>query len=96
MNQLYPMPYEQWADEFNPWTNGTETDESDFYETVGEDMRFVEFMFNHYPQHVWTIIEGDLTEDRYIVNGLHHVNTLGFCITEKPAQENVEYEVIDN
>lgn len=36
---------------------------------------------------VWTVIEGDQTENLYASPGYHFVNAIGYCVTEQPWRD---------
>lgn len=44
--------------------------------------------------HVWTVLDCD--GSTVIGSGLHHVNRLGYIITEKPVPSNTHIEVLDD
>lgn len=39
---------------------------------------------------VWSIIEGDDDDTLYASAGFHHVNVIGFIVTEKPWETGIE------
>jgi hypothetical protein len=57
---------------------------STFFETFGEDFAAVEAAD---PLTVWTIVEGDETENQYLLPGFHHVNRIGYVLAEQPITQ---------
>jgi hypothetical protein len=76
----------QWDERFGGAKENSE--ESNLFETFGEDL---EAVMNADPATVWTVIEGDETENQYLLPGFHHVNRIGYVIAEKPiTQEELD------
>lgn len=59
------------------------------FETYGEEFDYVK-RFD--PARVWTVVDGD-DGDIYIVNGLHHVNRIGYLLSREPAPANTAIRV---
>ena len=59
------------------------------FETYGNELDFVK-RFD--PARVWSIVDGDYG-DIYIVNGLHHVNCIGYLLSREPAPANTAIQV---
>ncbi len=57
---------------------------SSFFETFGEDFEAVTAAD---PMTVWTIVEGDETENQYLLPGFHHVNRIGYVLSEQPITQ---------
>jgi hypothetical protein len=58
------------------------------FETIGEDLEIVQAAD---PLTVWTVIEGDETENQYLFPGFHAVNRIGFIISAWPiTQEELD------
>jgi len=91
MSDIIKLDYFDWHKQFKPVKNFLNPSNEFAFETFGDDLKFIAYMQQHHPLRVWTQLEGD--EDIIIVNGMHHVNRMCYCITEVPAIENVEYEV---
>lgn len=54
------------------------------HETYGADLEAVEAAD---PMTVWTIVEGDETDNLYLVPGFHAVNRIGYVLAEKPITQ---------
>lgn len=63
------------------------------YETYGEELDYV-FQLAQTTKRVWTIIEGD-DETMFYAAGFHHINRLGFLVTEKEWETGVEEIQLD-
>jgi hypothetical protein len=57
---------------------------STFFETFGEDFEAVTAAD---PLTVWSIVEGDETENQYLLPGFHHVNRIGYVLAEQPITQ---------
>jgi len=88
----HQLDEEQWEREYRPLTNHI-SDNASFndtmFETFGEEL---EFVLSQSPNKVWTYISGD--DGSYIVAGYHHVNRLGYFITEKEWESEALFIVI--
>jgi hypothetical protein len=58
---------------------------STLWETHGAEFNFVR---NQNEVHVWTLVESD--EGLKIITGLHHVNRIGYFVTEEPWAKECE------
>jgi hypothetical protein len=76
---------DQWAAEFRPVNNPA--DDTQLFDTYGDDLAFVQARLKTAPLTVWTWLEGD--EGECIVSGFYLVNRIGYFITEVPFPENV-------
>lgn len=80
----------KWESDYHPITNPF----NDFgwnntlFETHGEDFEFVK---QQPSAHVWTWVDTD--EGSYIINGLHIVNRIGYFVTERPWESDIDVEV---
>lgn len=83
--------------EFRPQANPMSSPSSMdglMFETFGEEYEFVKRTFANDPLRVWTVLDPMTRSGAwYVVEGLHFVNRVGYLITEKPAQQDVAYEV---
>jgi len=50
-------------------------------ETFGSDLELVAASD---PNHVWTVLEDGMSDDYWIVTGIHHVNRICYLLTEVP------------
>lgn len=77
---------EEWLDRFG---DAIETDEgSALHDKTGPEF---EAVLTADPLTVWSVIEGDETENQYLLPGIHRVNLLGFVLSEKPiTQEELD------
>lgn len=48
-------------------------------ETFGDDLQLA---FNHDENHVWTVVDGEVGTDQWIIPGFHRVNRICFLLTE--------------
>lgn len=81
--------YEVWLQTYKPVTNKLEPEgpfDGFMFETYGDELQLVR---NADPSHVWTYVTGDDNED-VIVAGYHHVNRIGYFITELPWKDGTE------
>lgn len=70
---------DQWLERFG---DALETAEgTTLHETFGSDLEAVQAAD---PMTVWTIVEGDETENQYLLPGFHFVNRIGYVLSEKP------------
>jgi hypothetical protein len=53
------------------------------FETYGKEFEFVKIQN---PSHVWTLVESD--NKLYVCSGFHHVNRLGYFVTQLPWEED--------
>lgn len=83
--------FEAWWDEFVPTGNPTSNsgphigDEPKMFETFSPDVEVAWAAHLKNPRTVWTLLDCD--GDLYISAGWHHVNRLGYYITEKPWED---------
>ena len=82
--------WSEWKRKYNPIKNhfAKLPDETTF-ETYGEDVEFVHKADNKY---VWTWIQGEMCD--LIIAGYHHVNRLGYYITELPWEDENKYALL--
>ena len=60
-------------------------------ETFGKDFEIVR---RHDPAYVWTVVDGDIGSDQWIITGIHYVNRVCYLITEIPHNWiNVDFRV---
>lgn len=81
-----------WIGKYLPIQNHLVTDANwngTMFETYGNEYDYVAAQPE---QNVWTWVDGDT--GTWIVNGLHHVNRIGYFITEQPCEtENMEIQI---
>lgn len=65
------------------------------YETFGEELNYIWELCKDpvEERRVWTVVEAD-NDKWYISAGYHHVNRIGFLVTEKAREAGIEYEDI--
>ncbi len=101
-NTLIQITEEEWIEKYKPTVNHLDENAGyDFglgrgslYETYGQELDYVWNKNQTQPECIWTVIEGDA--GMYIVSGYHHVNRLGYVITEKyhsGIDANIEVEL---
>ena len=84
------MSFEEWQDKYKPITNFMRTKEdTDLFETYGDELAFVRGVNLFNPNRVWTLIEGD--RGLWVTNGYHYVNRLNYFITEEPYEGADEF-----
>lgn len=64
------------------------------FETFGDELEYVLSIDRINPRRVWTILDCDGAA--VVASGFHHVNRIGYLITEIPAEEGVDYEMLDS
>ena len=75
------LTIEEFDEKYVPINNHFANDEAIFhFETCGEELEFVLEQDNN---KIWTIVDGDTTDNLYIVSGYHLVNRVGYVVTEK-------------
>lgn len=83
---------DDWEKTYRPVKNHIDTNASwsgTMYETFGDE---VDFVWKHDPTRVWTWVETE--EGTFIIAGYHHVDRLGYFITEEPwVQPDQEIQV---
>lgn len=99
--EILKITEEEWGEKFKPTANkivpgqgfdfsgASKDDNSSLYGTTDEERAELKRVG---PNHVWTILEGD-HDEIYIVNGIRHVNRIGYIITEEPWTEEYEIEL---
>lgn len=103
MSTTTPMlnpSFDEWYEKFNPQSNPNNKgwgfssgEEHPQYNVKGDDFDVIKDMFEKEPLRVWTVI--DVDGNTYIVNGIAYVNRSGYIITEKPALDNTDYEILE-
>lgn len=91
-----PLDEDRFWDHFRPIKNhldGNASWNGCMFETYGEELSYVHSVNAESPRRVWTILECD--ESLVVASGYHFVNRIGYLITEKPAEEGVDYEIVD-
>ena len=79
------MSFEEWQDKYKPIPNFMRTKEdTELFETYGEEVAFARGVAMFSESHVWTLIEGDT--GLWITNGYHYVNRLNYFITKEPFE----------
>lgn len=97
------VSYEEWAKHYKPMKNHIDTNapyDGFMFETYGAEIEYVLLQVNSSAirrARVWTVVEcGNTTGDLYIVPGYHLVNRIGYFVTEKgiePEMEKQEMQV---
>ena len=62
-------------------------------ETYGKELEHVKTVFQYAPRRVWTVLDCD--GKTILASGFHFVNRIGYVITENPAPEGLDIEVLD-
>lgn len=95
--QTVTLTEDAFFEKFKPIKNHISADNDAWngamFETFGAEVEFVQAQAKTAPETVWTIIETD--GDFSITNGYHHVNRVGYLVTEIPADPNTFYDVRD-
>lgn len=91
------MTFDEWWDEFKPVVNhlvGPDKRSCDnrLFETFGAEDEYVRKVAGLEPQRVWTLLDCDGVQ--VIGDGWHWVNRVGYFVTEVPASEGTDYEVM--
>lgn len=87
-----------WCDEYKPQINHLD-DNASFddgqggimFETYGPELDYVLSVAKTKPLHVWTYMDGK--HQPIVCEGYHLVNRIGYFITEKPADPNIQHEI---
>lgn len=74
-------------EDFKPLKNphGDHGWDSTLWDTHGAEFNFVR---NQKENHVWTLVNTD--DGLRIITGFHHVNRVGYFVTEEPWKETAE------
>lgn len=84
------IDFDTWDETYSPQPNHL-VDETNLYETYGDEHAYILRMAELAPRRVWTMIETDWTTE--IVNGYHTVNRVGFFVTDKEGDANTTVTV---
>lgn len=84
--------FETYKPKKNPFNPDAGWDGS-MLETYGEELEHVLDAYRTAPGTVWTVLDCDGA--MIVGNGYHHVNRLGYIITEVPCPSGVDIDVID-
>lgn len=85
------LTWDEWQEQFKPMKNTLHSYDptSPAFETYGEELEFVKQYVDE--NKVWTMI--DFGYGSVIVNGMRWINRMCYYVTEKPWDENDDYEV---
>lgn len=84
------ITFDEWWDKYKPVDNHFENDDSQLYETYGQDIDYVSKTIPN--ENIWTLIDGD-HDTQWILPGFHIVNRIGFYVTEVPWEDvNIEVD----
>lgn len=93
------LTLEEWEEQFKPLRNHMadpvaheRPNNHTMFETYTMEVIHVYDTFEKSPLNVWTLLDCDGVQ--VIANGLHYVNRMGYFITEVPAIEGTDYEII--
>ena len=91
--QPIEMEYEDWLEKFKPIKNLYCDAPFDglMFETYGKELDHVHRVLENNKQSVWTLVDTD--GHSYIIPGYHHVNRLGYFITEVTWDDSRELSV---
>lgn len=94
-NNYKKLNWEQFEEQYKPQQNHILGEDNApmcgwMYETFGEELAYVEQQPNN---NIWTVL--DVDGGTIIANGYHHVNRLGYIITEVPFADEDNIEAID-
>ncbi len=95
-NQVVEITETEFWEQFRPVKNHLVNNASFddcMFETYGKEVDYVHAKNLSNPLHVWTIMDCD--GKLVIGKGYHHVNRMGYLITENPALPNTEYIIQD-
>jgi len=101
MSMTTTFTVEQWEETYKPVVNHINpeaswaTDDANgiMFETYGDEIVHVVNQANADERFVWTWVDGD--DGTYIINGYHHVNRIGYFITEVPCVVSAMEIVVD-
>ena len=92
----HPLNFEHWAEKYRPVSNLLREDapfDGRLFEQYFEEVKTVCEWVQRWPSNVWTLIEVDGRE--YIVSGWHHVNRMGYFLTNEPFAGHDAGEVLE-
>ena len=84
------MTLSEFAEKYKPIKNNFDKHagwDGCMFETYGDEHEHVLFVYDREPKKVWTVV--DVDGDLVVVDGYHHVNRIGYLITEVPCEEDV-------
>ena len=85
---------ERFINEFKPKTNPFNSANGSWdgcaFETFGQELKYIAFLSQTKPKHVWTILDVDGYQP--VVSGFYFINRFGFIVTEKPWIVDTEVE----
>jgi hypothetical protein len=87
-NDIQPtLDYEQWLEQYKPVTNPfcVAPFDGKMYETFGKELDHVHKVLENGKNFIWTYIDSDGHSS--IIPGYHHINRLGYFITEIAWQD---------
>lgn len=86
---------DEWREEYIPKENHLDNNAAFngcMYETFGPEVSFIWQYGKNNPNNVWTLVDAE--EELYIIAGMHFVNRMGYFITEKPWEHEMEQYLI--
>lgn len=91
--QPIEMTYEDWLEKYRPITNPHYEAPFDglMFETFGKELDHVHRVRENSKRSVWTLVEEN--GHSYIIPGYHHINRLGYFITEVTWDDDPELSV---
>lgn len=82
------MTMEEFDIQYIPLNNHFAKDDAIFhFETYGEELEFVK---KHDNNKIWTIVDSDVNNNMYLVNGFRILNRVGYIVTENAWIEDIE------
>lgn len=96
-SKLVKISIEDWTEEFKPIINHFDNNASYngcMFETYGDEEAYVKRINAENPLRVWTVLDCD--GETIVGQGYHHVNRLGYLITEKGAEPDTDYDINDD
>lgn len=85
-------------EQYKPMTNHIDSNaslEGCMFETYGDELAYVQSVYEKTPQRVWTYIDCGDEEELILDSGFSFVNRIGYVITEKPVSDDVFISVVD-
>ena len=85
------MTEDEFYEKFNRVQNHIDTNASFdgcMFETYDKELEYVKSVLEKTPKRVWTILDCD--GKTYYASGYHHVNRLGYIITEEEFDDDIE------
>lgn len=82
------ITFDEWVERYGPLANPLDRNaglDSFMLETYGGELELARAAHKRDPAKVWTVL--DVDGDLWIAPGWHHVNRMGYAVSEKPCED---------